>query len=363
MLTPPGRAAPHVDSSVTGAKGKVGASAGPGKVSVLGGGSWGTALAALLAGRSGEVVRLWAREPEVVASIRDDGINHRFLPDVKLPAGLAPTTDAEIAVRGATVVVSVVPSQFVRGVLEDVRPHLSDGVQLVSASKGIETSSLLRMDEVFAQVLPASAMARFTVLSGPSFAKEVATQVPTAVVVASHSITARARAQELFQTDQFRVYTNPDVVGVELGGALKNVVAIATGMVAGLGLGYNTQAALITRGLAEITRLGLSQGATAGTFAGLAGMGDLVLTCTGPLSRNRTVGERLGKGESLADVTRDMSAVAEGIETAHAVVELAEQQGVDMPIAREVSAILRGERKPLDAVRNLMVREPRSEDT
>lgn len=332
-------------------------------VTVLGGGSWGTALAAHLARSSGATVRLWAREPEVVDSIRRCGVNQPFLPGVELPGGVEPTTDAAAAVRGATVVVSVVPSQFVRAVLQDVRDELSEGVHLVSASKGIETSTLLRMDQVFGQVLPPAAMARFTVLSGPSFAMEVANQVPTAVVVASQSTTGRARAQELFQTDHFRVYTNPDVVGVELGGALKNVVAIATGMVAGLGLGYNTQAALITRGLAEITRLGLSQGASAGTFAGLAGMGDLVLTCTGPLSRNRTVGERLGKGESLAAVTGDMKSVAEGIETAHAVVELAHQQGVDMPIATEVSAILRGERQPMDALRNLMVREPRSEGT
>lgn len=340
-----------------------GARPGESPVTVLGGGSWGTALAAHLVRSSQRSVRLWAREAEVVESIRQRGVNEPFLPGVELPAGLEPTTDAASAVRGATMVVSVVPSQFVRAVLQEVRHELTDGVHLVSASKGIETASLLRMDQVFAEVLTEAAMARFTVLSGPSFAKEVANQVPTAVVVASHSVTGRARAQELFQTDNFRVYTNPDVVGVELGGALKNVVAIATGMVAGLGLGYNTQAALITRGLAEITRLGLSQGASAGTFAGLAGMGDLVLTCTGPLSRNRSVGERLGKGESLAEVTGAMKAVAEGIETAHAVVDLADRQGVEMPIAKEVSAILRGKRQPLDAVRNLMVREPRSEDT
>ena len=332
-------------------------------VAVLGGGSWGTALAAHLARQTDDPIRLWAREPEVVASIQTTRTNDRFLPGVQLPGNLDPTTDVRAAVAGAGMVVSVVPSQFVRTVLQEVAPALTPGVHLVSASKGIETSSLLRMDEVFTSVLPERNMARFTVLSGPSFAREVAQEVPTAVVVASHSVTARGHAQERFQTDSFRVYTNPDVVGVELGGALKNVMAIATGMVAGLGLGYNTQAAVITRGLAEITRLGLSQGARASTFAGLAGMGDLVLTCTGPLSRNRTVGERLGQGESLAQVTRDMKTVAEGIETAHAVVELAERQGVDMPVAREVSAILRGEREPMEAVRNLMVREPRSEGT
>lgn len=336
---------------------------GPGSVAVLGGGSWGTALAAHLARQSERQVRLWAREPEVVESIRERRVNERFLPDVELPATLSPTTDARAAVSDADMVVSVVPSQFVRGVLEDVAPALSASVHLVSASKGIETASLLRMDEVFASILPRDLMARFTVLSGPSFAKEVAREVPTAVVVASQSVTARRDAQARFQTDSFRVYTNPDVVGVELGGALKNVMAIATGMVAGLGLGYNTQAAVITRGLAEITRLGLSQGARAGTFAGLAGMGDLVLTCTGPLSRNRSVGERLGRGESLAEVTREMNSVAEGIDTAHAVVALAAREGVDMPVATEISAILRGEREPMEAVRNLMVREPRSEAT
>ena len=331
-------------------------------VAVVGGGSWGTALAALLARGENGPVRLWAREPDVVASIRDERVNRRYLPDVPLPEGIFPTADLVEALGGAGVVVSVIPSQFVRDTFRDAGAHLAEGVQLVSASKGIEIRTLQRMDEVYAELLPADAVARFTVLSGPSFAVEVARGVPTAVVVASASPEAAARAQSLFQRDDFRVYTNPDVIGVELGGALKNVIALATGIVAGLGLGHNTQAALITRGLAEITRLGVRLGASRETFAGLAGMGDLVLTCTGPLSRNRTVGVRLGRGERLEDVLADMEAVAEGVATARAVVALAEREEVDMPIAREVSAILEGRTGPEDAVRALMIREPKSEE-
>ncbi len=331
------------------------------RLTLLGGGSWGTALAGLLAAKTDRTVRLWAREPEVVRSITETRINTPFLPEIQLPANLQPTTDLTAAVTDADVLVSAVPAQFIRSVLRECASALPPTAHVISASKGIETSSLLRMDEVFDEALPPEQMERFTVLSGPSFAREVASETPTAVVVASRDQEARFHAQVLFQTNYFRVYTNPDVVGVELGGALKNVVALATGMVAGLGLGYNTQAALITRGLDEITRLGVSQGAARDTFSGLAGMGDLVLTCTGPLSRNRTVGFRLGRGEDLEDILAEMSAVVEGIPTAHAVVALAEQAGVDMPIATEVSAILSGERSVPEAVQNLMVREPKSE--
>jgi glycerol-3-phosphate dehydrogenase (NAD(P)+) len=258
-------------------------------------------------------------------------------------------------------VVSVAPSQFVGRVMSEAVPHLDADAILVSASKGIEISTLRRMDEVFSTLLTSDQMERFTVLSGPSFATEVAREMPTAVVVASRSRDARLRAQEVFQTDYFRVYTNRDVIGVELGGALKNVIALAAGVAAGLGFGHNTRAALMTRGLAEMTRLGVALGADRHTFAGLAGMGDLVLTCTGELSRNRTVGFRIGQGESLDEILGHMTAVAEGVKTAQAVVDLAARTGVEMPIAEEVNAILVEGRDPMQALRNLMLRDPKPE--
>jgi glycerol-3-phosphate dehydrogenase (NAD(P)+) len=241
-------------------------------------------------------------------------------------------------------------------------PHLDPACLLVSASKGIELTTLRRMDQVLAAVVPEQVMTRFSVLSGPSFAAEVAREAPTAVAVASRDPEASRRVQELFQTSSFRVYTTPDVVGVELGGALKNVIAVAAGVAAGLGFGHNTLAALITRGLAEIRRLGVALGARRETFAGLAGMGDLVLTCTGDLSRNRTVGFRLGQGERLADILDDMSAVAEGVKTADAVRELARRHAVEMPITEQVHAIIHGDRSPSDALRALMLRDPKPEE-
>lgn len=332
----------------------------PGPIAVVGAGSWGTALARLLAGQ-GYPVRLWALEPEVVRQIEEERENRAYLPGVRLPEGLEPTDDLARAVEGAEMVVNVVPSQFVAEVMARAATHFRDDVLVVSASKGIETSTLRRMDEVLMSILSPEQRSRFTVLSGPSFAVEVAREMPTAVVVASRSKPARLRAQDLFQTEYFRVYTNPDVVGVELGGALKNVVAIAAGVAAGLGFGHNTGAALITRGLAEMTRLGVALGAERLTFAGLAGMGDLVLTCTGDLSRNRTVGFRLGKGETLEEILGPMTAVAEGVKTTQAVNQLARRMGVEMPIAHEVNAILTEGREPMQALRNLMLRDPKPE--
>lgn len=329
-------------------------------LAVVGAGSWGTAIAKVLSG-AGHDVRLWAYESEVVADIEEFGMNRTYLPDVQLPKGLTPTNDLPDAVRGAEAVVSVMPSQHVARVMSQAVPHLDDDAIVISASKGIELSTLRRMDDVFASMLTPGQIERFTVLSGPSFAVEVAREMPTAVVVASRSREARLRAQELFQTEYFRVYTNRDVIGVELGGALKNVIALAAGVAAGLGFGHNTRAALITRGLAEMTRLGVALGADRHTFAGLAGMGDLVLTCTGELSRNRTVGFRLGQGEALTDILGHMTAVAEGVKTAQAVVDLAEQTGVEMPISVEVNAILTEGRDPLQALRNLMLRDPKPE--
>ena len=246
--------------------------------------------------------------------------------------------------------------------MEVASPHIRADALLVSASKGIELGTLFRMHEVLSEVVPAGMIERCCVLSGPSFAREVANGAPTAVVVASEDAASAELAQEAFQTPWFRVYTNVDVVGVELGGALKNVVALAAGVTAGLGYGNNTTAALITRGLAEIARLGLAMGAKSATLYGLAGLGDLVLTCTGSLSRNRTVGYRLGQGESLAAVLSDMTAVAEGVKTAEAVYGLARQHEVEMPITEQVYAIVHEGRSPSDAVRALMLRDPKAED-
>ncbi len=329
------------------------------QVCVLGGGSWGTALAAVLA-RKGHSVKIWAREPEVAEAIRG-GENSIFLPGIALPKGLNATDDLSEAVRDATVLVSAVPAQFSGSVLERVAPLLSGSALVVSASKGIETELLRTMDQLFLDSLGPSIADRFAVLSGPSFAAEVGARQPTAVVVASRSSDTRSRVQQLFQTDDFRVYTSSDVLGVELGGALKNVIALAAGVVAGLGFGHNTLAALITRGLVEMTRLGVAMGASAETFAGLAGMGDLVLTCTGGLSRNRTVGFRLGKGESLDEILASVNSVAEGVRTAEAVKTLADRRGVEMPICEEVYAILFANRDPAEALRRLMIRDPKPE--
>lgn len=327
---------------------------------VVGGGSWGTTLAALLLKR-GHRVRLWVREPEVAERIRVEGENRTYLPGIRLPDGLQVTTELHEAVVDAEVVVSVVPSQFVGTVIREAAPAVRPDALVVSASKGIETTTLRTCSQVLADILPADQAERLAVLSGPSFALEVAQERPTAVVVASRSPEAALRAQQLFQTGYFRVYTNADVLGVELGGALKNVIALAAGAAAGLGLGHNTLAALITRGLAEMTRLGVAMGAEAATFAGLAGLGDLVLTCTGELSRNRTVGCRLGRGEPLHAILRDMRAVAEGIHTARAAHALAEKHGVEMPISEEVYAMITEGRDPRVAVQNLLLREPKPE--
>ena len=331
------------------------------RVAVIGAGSWGTSLASVLARNAHETV-LWARETDVVDQINRTHTNERFLPGVALPEGVRATTDLAEAVGRADVIVNVVPSQFAGSVMAEAAPHVRAGAQIVSASKGIETTTLRRMDEVLLAALGADRMQGFTVLSGPSFALEVARGAPTAVVAASADTADAARVQKLFQNGYFRVYTNNDVIGVELGGALKNVIALAAGMNAGLGLGHNTLAALITRGLAEMARLGLAMGAQQATFAGLAGMGDLVLTCTGDLSRNRTVGMRLGKGESLASILGEMSAVAEGVKTAQSAAALAEREGVDMPITREVKAILVDGRDPKEALYNLMQRDPKPEE-
>ncbi len=333
----------------------------PRRVAVIGAGSWGTALAGLLA-KAGHEVRLWCLEADVAEQITHRSENETYLPGRKLPPSLRASADIAEAVGDAQVVVSVSPSQFVSSVMADAAPHIAGHAQVISASKGIEISTLRRMDQVLGDVLSPAQMEGFAVLSGPSFAKEVADEAPTAVVVASADEDAARAAQALFQTDYFRVYTNSDVIGVELGGALKNVIALAAGVAAGLGLAHNTRAALLTRGLAEMTRLGLAMGARASTFSGLAGMGDLVLTCTSELSRNRTVGFRLGQGEPLDSILEDMTAVAEGVKTVQAVRDLAGKHGVEMPIAEEVYGMLVDGTEPQRALWTLMRRDPKPEE-
>lgn len=331
------------------------------RVCVVGGGSWGTALAGVVAGNGHDAV-LWAREPEVVREVNERHTNQQFLPDVPLPEALVAEGDLATAVEGAEVVVSVVPSQFAGAVWAEAASAVRPDALVVSATKGIELATLRRMDQVVGAHLGPRQRERFGVLSGPSFAAEVARRQPTAVVAASHDAEAARTVQHLFQNRHLRVYTNPDVVGVELGGALKNVMALAAGVAVGLGFGHNTMAALVTRGLAEMTRLGVAMGARRETFAGLAGMGDLVLTCTGDLSRNRTVGLRLGRGERLEAILGEMRAVAEGVKTAEAVVRLAGEHGVEMPIAQEVHAMLVEGRPPRRALENLMSRDPKPEE-
>lgn len=334
--------------------------AAPVDAAVVGAGGWGTAIAHLL-NRNGHRVRLWAFESEVEAEIRESGENRTYLPGIRVPSAVRVSTELEQVVAGAELIVSVSPAQFVGEVMRAASRFVDEGALLVSASKGIEIQSLRRMDQVLRAVLPAPAARRLAVLSGPSFATEVARGQPTAVVAASESKEARLEVQRVFGSPTFRVYTNPDVLGVELGGALKNVIALAAGVCAGLEFGHNTQAALITRGLAEITRLGVAMGAKTSTFYGLAGIGDLVLTCTGELSRNRAVGIRLGRGESLDAILSDMKAVAEGVRTTPATHALSRRFSVEMPIVSQMNAILEQGKRPLEAVEELMLRDPKPE--
>ena len=329
-------------------------------VTILGAGSWGTALANLLA-KKGHPVRLWSFEADVAAAIDAERENPRYLRGVRLDARIEAMTDVAAAVQGADMLASVSPAQHVRTVMTAAAPHLEPHADVVSASKGIEKGSLCTMAEVLEDVLPARTARRASFLSGPSFAIEVARESATAVTVASREADAAERAQRLFQTPYFRVYTSADVIGVELGGALKNVIAVAAGMVAGLGLGHNTTAALITRGLAEIARLAAALGARPMTLSGLAGMGDLILTCTGDLSRNRHVGVELGRGRMLEDILAEMQMVAEGVDTARAALELARREGIEMPIVAEVHAVLFEGRTAAEALENLMMREPKPE--
>jgi glycerol-3-phosphate dehydrogenase (NAD(P)+) len=330
------------------------------QIGVIGAGSWGTTLANLLA-KKGHAVRLWSYEEEVTAAITDHRENTVYLPEIPLSDNLSATSDLGEAVADAGTILSVTPSQHVRRVMQQASAYVDPGALVVSASKGIETSTLDTMAEVLEDALPATKSRTHCFLSGPSFAAEVSREHPTAVTVASRDGEAARQAQWLFQDEYFRVYTSHDVTGVELGGALKNVMALAAGMVAGLGFGHNTMAALITRGLAELTRLSLAMGAAERTLAGLSGMGDLILTCTGDLSRNRTVGVELGRGRTLSEVLQEMRQVAEGVETTRATHALARREGIEMPIVAQVHAVLFEEQAPEEAVRNLMLRDPKPE--
>ncbi len=324
---------------------------------VVGGGAWGTAIADRLV-RNGHAVTLWAREPDVVEAVRTRHENPRFLPGLPLAPGLGATVDMAEAVRGASLVIYAAPSHVLRPVVASSVPHLAPGAVLAVATKGIERDSLALMTDV----VSAEATAHPVVaLSGPSFAAEVAQGQPTAVVAASLDPEAARLVQAAMSAAPFRVYTSDDVVGVELGGALKNVMAVATGILEGLGLGFNPRAALITRGLAEMTRLGVALGARGETFAGLAGLGDLVLTCTGALSRNRAVGVAIGEGQTLEQALAGKESVAEGVLNAQSARALAQRAGVVMPIVEATHRVLFAGQPPREAIAELMARDLRAE--
>jgi glycerol-3-phosphate dehydrogenase (NAD(P)+) len=330
------------------------------KIGVIGAGAWGTALALLLADK-GHDVALWMFEKDLAEETQRTRDNRVYLPGFALPANISVTPSLEEAVRDRPFVLSVVPSHTVRTVSKQFAPYLADNAVIVSSSKGIEIETLLPLSDVFLETLPSKFNKRLCFLSGPSFAKEVAQKMPTAVALASYEPVAGNLTQKLMSTNYFRVYTNTDVIGVELGGSVKNVIAIAAGVLEGLGFGYNTMAALLTRGLAEMTRLGTALRADPRTFSGLAGMGDLVLTCTGGLSRNRTLGVRLGKGEKLDDILKSANTVAEGVKTAKAARELAKKNGIEMPIVEEVYSILYEGKDPRQATKDLMGRTLKGE--
>lgn len=325
----------------------------PRRIAVIGAGSWGTALA-VTAARNRHDVRLWAREPAIADGIAREHRNPLYLSDLTLPESIAASTSFPSVLEGADFALVVVPSHAMREVVTAMSPQLNRDSILVSATKGVENQTLMRMGEVIADVL--GFVPRFVVLSGPSFAREVAKGDPTAIVAASSDPAAALMVQRALSSNVFRVYTNEDVVGVELGGAIKNVVAIGAGVVRGLGFGTNAVAAIITRGLAEMTRLALACGAKPETMAGLAGLGDLVLTCTGDLSRNRHVGIELGRGRRLSDILGEMREVAEGVKTTRAIHELGKRLGIEMPITASISSLLYADKPAAEAASELMGR-------
>jgi glycerol-3-phosphate dehydrogenase (NAD(P)+) len=333
------------------------------RIAIMGSGAWGTAIAISLARRGGHDISLWSYAADVAAAMRDQRENPTFLPGFRLPESIRVTEDAAEALDDAEIVVSVTPSQFIRASFQSFAPNLNAEQLLVSATKGIEDQTCLRMSQVIGNVLAARGLRlRCGVLSGPSFAQEVAAGAPTALAIGSADASLTSRIQGEFSSKSLRLYRNDDIVGVELGGSLKNVIAIAAGIVAGLGLGYNSNAALITRGIAEITRLAIACGGRRETLAGLSGLGDLVLTCTGSLSRNRTVGYELGKGRGLEEILAGLGGqVAEGVRTTSAALGLARRHGVEMPIAEQMEAILMHGKSPQRAIEDLMVRPGRDE--
>lgn len=330
------------------------------RIGVIGAGSWGTALAHLLAGKEFRL-DLWAYEEEVVSQIRDQRENAVFLPGIPLSENIVPSNDIEAVARDKDLLLIVVPSHVMRPTAERIARLITPDVIVVTASKGIETGSLLTMHQVLMQTFPDLPANRFVVLSGPSFAREVAQKEPTVVTVACPDMAVAKQVQHIFATPYFRVYTHDDVIGVELGGAIKNVIAIASGIIDGMGLGTNTRAALITRGLAEIRRLGLKMGADPHTFTGLAGVGDLILTCTGSLSRNYSLGRKIGTGQTLTDILAHMRMVAEGVKNAQMVHDLAHKMGVEMPISQAVYRILYEGLSPKKALYQLMTRDLKRE--
>jgi glycerol-3-phosphate dehydrogenase (NAD(P)+) len=329
---------------------------------VLGSGAWGTAIALSLHRRGGHQISLWAHSPEFAQEIIAAGENTLFLPGFPLPAEITVTGD-NAAVSAAEIVVSVVPSEFLRSTFARIRPHLHAGQIIVSATKGVEDHTFLRMSQVIASSLAEAGLALpVGAFSGPSFALEVAQGQPTAVTVAFTDPAIAVRVQSEFSSESLRLYTSTDLIGVELGGALKNVIAIAAGVAAGVGLGYNSAAALMTRGIAEITRLAEACGGRRETLAGLSGVGDLVLTCTGSLSRNRSVGQELGRGRKLPEILESLGGkVAEGVLTTRAALGLARQQGIEMPIAEQMELILDEGKDPREAIKELMLRPGKDE--
>lgn len=325
-------------------------------IAVIGAGSWGTTLAVLLAGKK-QKVSLWVYEQDLAEEIKKTRTNSVYLPEAVIPENIIVSHRMEDVLREAKYILNVVPTQHTRAAFKNILPYISDDALIISASKGIEKGALLTVSGILKEL----SGHEVAVLSGPSFAKEVIKKLPTAVTLATDNNTYALLLQEIFNTDYFRVYTHDDVLGVELGGALKNVIAIASGISDALNLGFNARAALITRGLAEITRLGVAMGAKERTFMGLSGLGDLVLTCTGPLSRNYTVGFKLGRGDKLKDILLSMSMVAEGVTTADAAYQLSKKYKVDMPIVEQIYKVINEGKSPSDAVKELMTRTLKSE--
>jgi glycerol-3-phosphate dehydrogenase (NAD(P)+) len=330
------------------------------RLAIVGAGSWGTALAAVLAPRFPEI-RLWVYEADLAERMRGTRENDVYLPGFRLPENVRVVTDFEEALDGAAIVLGVTPSHVTRAIWERMLPHLAPSMLFVSATKGIETQTLMRMSEVVRSVVARRFEPRIVVLSGPTFAREVAAGEPTAVVISSGDSELNETVQRAFSGPTLRLYTNTDPAGVEMAASLKNVIAIGAGVLNGLGLGNNSIAALITRGLAEITRLAVALGGEPRTLAGLAGLGDLVLTCTGALSRNRQVGIELGRGRRIEDIIGSMRMVAEGVHTTYAAMGLAHRCGIEMPITGQVHAILRSQRSPREAIRELMERSLKRE--